>query len=114
MSLENKRSSLVNFNDSGRRGGRDLSRFGTVYKSPNSISDIEKTSTPVDDGSKSRINKTIPVHMIPQPEPVKEQVKEEKILVEEPVKKEEVVEKSPVLETKSNIFTSGSKSTAKF
>lgn len=114
MSLENKRSSLVNFNDSGRRGGRDLSRFGTVYRAPNSISDIEKTSTPVDDGSKSKINKTIPVHMIPQPEPVKEVVKEEKTVVEEPVKKEEIIEKSPVLDTKSSVFSSGSKSNTKF
>lgn len=114
MSLENRRSSLVNFNDSGKRGGKDLSRFGTIYKSPNTISDIEKTAVPIDDGSKSRIAKTVPVHMIPQPEPVKEVVKEDKIEVIEDIKEEEIVEKSPVLETKSNVFSSGSKSTAKF
>lgn len=114
MSLENRRSSLVNFNDSGRRGGKDVSRFGTIYKSPNPISDVEKTAVPVDSGGKSKITKTVPVHMIPQPEPVKEAVKEEKTVVEEPVKKEEVLEKPTVLETKSNVFSSGSKSATKF
>lgn len=114
MSLENKRSSLVNFNDSGKRGGKDVSRFGTIYRSPNSISDIEKTAVPVNDGSKSKVNKTIPVHMIPQPEPVKQEVKEEIIEVEEPIKKEEIVEKTPVLQTKTNVFSSGSKSSTKF
>lgn len=114
MSLENRRSSLVNFNDSGRRGGKDVSRFGTIYKSPNPVSDIEKTAVPVDSGGKSKITKTVPVHMIPQPEPVKKEIKEEKIEVIEAVKKEEIVEISPVLETKSNVFSSGSKSNTKF
>lgn len=114
MSLENRRTSLVNFNDSGRRGGKDVSRFGTIYRSPNPVSDIEKTAIPVDSWGKSKVTKTLPVHMIPQHEPVKEVVKEEKNVVEEPVKKEEIIEESPVLETKSNVFSSGSKSTAKF
>lgn len=111
MSLENRRSSLVNFNDSGRRGGKDVSRFGTIYRSPNPVSDIEKTAIPVDSWGKSKVTKTIPVHMIPQPEPVKEVVKEEKIELENPIKKEDIL---PVSEKKTTVFASGSTSSTKF
>ena len=111
MSLENKRSSLVNFNESGKRSGKDVSRFGTIYKSPNSMSDIERTATPVDAGGKSKINKTVPVHMIPQPEPIKEVILVDTTPVEKPVKEEE---KAPVEIKKIEVFTSGSTSATKF
>lgn len=111
MSLENKRSSLVNTPNQGNRGGKDFAKFGTMYKSPNAISDIEKTAVPVDDRAKSKVTKTIPVHMIPQPEPVKEVVKEEKIKFEKPIKEEEIL---PVSEKKTTVFASGSTSSTKF
>lgn len=98
MSLERKTSSLFNWNSSSNRRGKDFSRFGTIFKTPNPIHDLERKANPVDEPPKSKINKTVPVHMIPQ---------------QEPVKKEEIVVKNSNTPVKINNFSSGSKSTTK-
>jgi hypothetical protein len=89
MSLENKISSLRNSNHLNSRSGKDVSKMGTIFRVPSNVSDIDRTAIPVDDGSKSKINKTVPVELLPQ--------KEETVLVhEEPIPA--VVEKVEIIE----------------
>lgn len=106
MSLENKKSSLHTPTQNSRIG-RNFSVFGSIFKTPNPISDIEKTAVHVDTSTKSRISKTIPVNQLPQ-EVVVEKVEEAKVeLVVEEVKKEEI--KEVVIDTTVKMMSSGSK-----
>jgi hypothetical protein len=68
MSLESKVSSLRYPNPFISKIGRDVSKMGSVFKIPSRVYDIERASIPVDDGSKSKINSTIPVESLPQKE----------------------------------------------
>lgn len=89
MSLENKVSGLRYPNNPNSRSGKDVSKMGTLFKAPSNVSDIERNSIIFDNGSKSKINRTIPVEDLPQ--------KEEIVLVqEEPVSV--VVEKVEIVE----------------
>jgi hypothetical protein len=89
MSLENKISSLSYSSNPNSRSGKDVSKMGTIFKAPSNVSDIDRTAIPVDNGSKSKINRTIPVEDLPQ--------KEEIVIVqEEPVSV--LVEKVEVIE----------------
>lgn len=111
MSLENKKSNLYTPNQNSRIG-RNFSVFGSVFKKPNPISDIEKTAVPVDTGAKSKISKTIPVDQLPK-EVVVEKVEEIKPTpVVEEAKIEEI--KVVVVEPAVKITSSGSRLTAKF
>jgi len=111
MSLENKKSNLHTPSQNSRVG-RNFSVFGSVFKKPNPISDIEKTAVPVDTGIKSRVSKTIPVDQLPK-EVVAEKIELPKVepVVEE-VKIEEI--KEIVIDNTVKISSSGSKSTPKF
>lgn len=113
MSLENKKSSLSTPSYSGNKSGKNLSKFGTIFKSPNPISDIDRTAVPVDGGSKSRINRTIPVEQLPQEAP-KEPIKQEEIVEPktEVVPEEEAPKKAPIVSNRN--FLSGTKSEIKF
>lgn len=84
MSLENKSSNLSYTGHNFSKSGKDVSRMGTLFKSPSRISDIERTSIPVDDGTKSKINKTIPVEKLPKKEELPLNKKES---MSEPVQK---------------------------
>lgn len=111
MSLENKKSNLHTPSQNSRVG-RNFSVFGSVFKTPNPISDIEKTAVPVDQGTKSRISKTIPVNEIAKEAPI-EKVEPPKVepVVEE-VKKEVI--KEVIVDDSIKINLSGSKLNTKF
>jgi hypothetical protein len=81
MSLESKISSLRYTNSSVSRSGKNVSKMGTIFKTNSRLSSIEENSIPVDDGTKSKINRTIPVEDLPQ----KEEVVIEKVEIIEPV-----------------------------
>jgi len=81
MSLESKISSLRYPKLPVSRSGKNVSKMGTVFKTNSRLSSIEENSIPVDDGTKSKINRTVPVEDLPQ----KEEVIIEKVEIIEPV-----------------------------
>jgi hypothetical protein len=81
MSLESKISSLRYTNSSFSRSGKNVSKMGTIFKTNSRLSSIEENSIPVDDGTKSKINRTIPVEDLPQ----KEEIVVEKVEIIQPV-----------------------------
>ncbi len=108
MSLENKVSSLKYPSNFNSRSGKDVSKMGTIFKAPSNVSDIDRTAIPVDDGSKSKINRTIPVENLPQ--------KEEVVLVQEevvPVVVEKVETIEPVIKNIQLNSSGSSKSGSK-
>jgi hypothetical protein len=107
MSLENKKSSLYTSNNSVKVV-KNYSAFGSLFKAPNPISDLEKTAIFIDGGEKSKVSKTVPVDQLPQKEVPKEVFDIEPPVIEDVPKKEEIIE---VLEpiTPTKLSNSGSK-----
>ena len=107
MSLENKKSSLRAPNNSVKVV-KNYSAFGSVFKSPNQLSSLDRTAVSVDGGAKSKVNNTVPVEQLPQKEDPTEVFSIEPPVVEDIPKKEEIIE---VLEpiTPINLSNSGSK-----
>jgi hypothetical protein len=88
MSLENKISGLRHTKPSVSRSGKNVFKMGTIFKATSRFSDIKENSIPVDDGTKSKINKTIPVEDLPQKEEIvleQEELVVEKVEIVEPV-----------------------------
>lgn len=112
MSLENKRSVFSTKTSFESTIRKNFSKFGSVYKYPNPVPDIERRAAVVDDGSKSKINKTIPVEEIHQEVPVKNTIENKLAPVVNPIKKEEI--KQPIVDNTVKTASSGSKSVPKF
>lgn len=107
MSLENKKSNLHAPNNRVKVV-KNYSAFGSIFKSPNQLSSLDRTAVSVDGGAKSKVNNTVPVEQLPQKEDPKEIFNVEPHVVEDIPKKEEIIE---VLEpvTPIKLSNSGSK-----